>query len=754
MATSASKETTSGHNNHYHTYMSITVNSQDKTNGRSNVTVKMYAKSDSTTYKYAGSSTVKLTVDGVQKVSKTISVNFANKATVTLATWTGDIDHDDNGDKTLACSGSWTADSDWVDGGSISLSIKLDNIPPATVPTLSASSVVLGKVLTIGLSPAVSGWTHNLYYRFGTGSWTRFATGQTGDYAWTVPLSLANSITAATSATLTIGVNTYNGSTLIGTTQSVNVKVTLPSSIKPTITDVTISEGNDDLAEFGAYVQGKTKLHIVTTAEGAYGSTIKSYKHTIAGTAYTASADYTSGAISKSGDIAVVTTVTDSRGRTASSTTTVTVYAYNVPQITRFACVRCGEDGTVNNNGTCVKVSMAFCVSPVNQANAGAYKIEYKASTASDYTEITSGETYDYDGETVTEGIFAISAAYNIRLTVADSFTSADAVADIGTAVRLLSYIIKKMAIAIGKFAELENTFDIALPTVFRDQVDMDYTDTEKKISIRNMAHRDGLTYADNGVYPHYCKIYGGDAGSIVAIGCYDIINNLPIWRYSDTDQSLRLERKMLIKNHMHPDDNAYNLGGNANTFKGIYGRVMRIGIDDYKTAGAVYTRWADGEHHNIVTRSADGLTAIFGWSGSSDYKTVTKLFGQTVQYSDSSGSTVLSDERLKNGFKTLEDYEGFFKNLKPVAFKYNNGASGRYHIGFKAQDVKSALESAGLTTQDFGGFVQTAVSEADDDYQGIADPQGLIYTEFTALNTYMILRLMEQVEVLINGAG
>lgn len=479
MATSTKKEVTCGYNGHYHLYMTITVNSQDKTNNKSNVTVKMYAKSDSTTYGAynlsSSANSVKLTVDGSQKVNKSMAMDFRNMATVNLASWTGDISHDSEGKKTLACSGSFTIDgSSWLSGGDISLSITLDDIPRATKPTLSVSSVELGKTLTIGIAPAVSGWTHRIYYRFGSGSWTRFASDKTGDYTWTVPLSLANSITDATSATLTIGLNTYNGSTMIGTTQTANVKVTVPSSVKPSISSVDVSEAVSEIQSgYGVYIQGKSKLHIVTDAAGAYSSTISAIKHTIGGTDYTAKANYTSGLITVSGDVSIVTTVTDTRGRTASKTTTITVYAYEAPKITKFTAIRCGEGGTVNNNGTYVKVSMAFSVSPVNNKNAKSYQLEYKTASDDTYTKIVSGNTYSYDDVYITGGTFLAANSYDIRLVVADSFTESEAVVRVNVASRLLSYIIKKMAIAIGKVAEMANTFDVALETIFRKAVSM-----------------------------------------------------------------------------------------------------------------------------------------------------------------------------------------------------------------------------------------------------------------------------------------
>lgn len=479
MATSAKKEVTCGYNGHYHLYMTIAVNSQDKTNNKSNVTVKMYAKSDSSTYGAynlsSSANSVKLTVDGNQKVNKSMAMDFRNMATVSLASWTGDISHDSEGKKTLACSGSFTIDgSSWLSGGDISLSIDLDDIPRATKPTLSVSSVELGKTLKIGIAPAASGWKHNLYYRFGSGSWAKFASDKTGDYTWTVPLSLANSITDATSATLTIGLNTYNGSTMIGTTQTANVKVTVPSSVKPSISSVDVSEAVSEIQSgYGVYIQGKSKLHIVTDASGAYSSTISAIKHTIGGTDYTAKANYTSGLITVSGDVSIVTTVTDTRGRTASKTTTITVYAYEAPKITKFTAIRCGEGGTVNNNGTYVKVSMAFSVSPVNNKNAKSYQLEYKTASDDTYTKIVSGNTYSYDDVYITGSTFLAANSYDIRLVVADSFTESEAVVRVNVASRLMSYIIAKTAIAIGKVAEMANTFDVALETIFRKAVSM-----------------------------------------------------------------------------------------------------------------------------------------------------------------------------------------------------------------------------------------------------------------------------------------
>lgn len=120
----------------------------------------------------------------------------------------------------------------------------------------------------------------------------------------------------------------------------------------------------------------------------------------------------------------------------------------------------------------------------------------------------------------------------------------------------------------------------------------------------------------------------------------------------------------------------------------------------------------------------------------------VTYLRGTAV-YLASSGAAVTSDARKKNSIEALPDaYEALLDKLTPVRYKYNDGTSGRYHAGFIAQEVQEALESVGLTTQDFGGFV---------DLNGDGEELGLIYAEFIALLLHKIKRQELRIAALEN---
>ena len=475
MASTASNHVSCGYNGHYHLYMTITQNKRNASTNQSNVTVRMYAQSDSSSYGAynldASGNTVKMTVNGKQVVNKTMAMDFRSKATVQLASWTGAISHGSDGSKKLDCSGSFSiSGSSYLSGGSISCSIQLESIPRATKPTLSSSSVALGSAVTINISPAVSSWTHNIYYRIGTGDWVRFATGVKSNYSWTVPLGIASSYPTATKGTITIGLNTYNGSTQIGGTQTVNLNITIPASVAPSVSAVTVSEAASGLSNFG-YVQTKSKLKIVASASGSYGSSIRSYVYDIGSQSYSGLENtYTMGEVVRdSGTVAVTVTVTDSRGRTASKTVSITVLAYSPPQITHFECSRCGDaNGSANANGQYLKVTFGYSVSPLNNKNQANCLLKYSVYDDGKWGGLTSGTQYTYSGTYISAtAILNTASTYQIGLVVTDSFGTASFYKEIGTAVRLLSYIVKRFAIAIGKIPEKDSTFEVALETVF-----------------------------------------------------------------------------------------------------------------------------------------------------------------------------------------------------------------------------------------------------------------------------------------------
>lgn len=98
------------------------------------------------------------------------------------------------------------------------------------------------------------------------------------------------------------------------------------------------------------------------------------------------------------------------------------------------------------------------------------------------------------------------------------------------------------------------------------------------------------------------------------------------------------------------------------------------------------------------------------------------------------------SDSRIKHSIEMLpESYEVLFDSLTARRYKYNDGTSDRYHTGYVAQEVVSAIEKAGLSTKDFAAVV---LENPDTDQECWY----LRRDEFVALNTWQIQKLKARV--------
>lgn len=108
-------------------------------------------------------------------------------------------------------------------------------------------------------------------------------------------------------------------------------------------------------------------------------------------------------------------------------------------------------------------------------------------------------------------------------------------------------------------------------------------------------------------------------------------------------------------------------------------------------------------------------------------------------------GAIQTSDRNKKNTIQSLSDAHSYiFDSLKPVSYKFNVNNNNRTHTGFIAQDVKEAIENAGLTTQDFAAYCEWEENDGEISC-------GLRYSEFVALCVDEIQKLKKRVAELEN---
>lgn len=342
-------------------------------------------------------------------------------STITLCSGSLTVGHNADGSKTIGCSASYTATSsaNYLPGNmSCSGNLGLTTIARATQPTLSASSVNIGSSVTINTPRASSSFTHILRYTF-QGASATIASNVATSQAWTVPTSFISKLPDSVSGSCMIYCDTYNGSTLIGT-KSVELILNVPSSYVPSIRSITATEATAGLAsQFGVFVQKHTTLKIVTSASGNNGSTIKSCSVRVDGSTYSGTT-VTTGVINGSGNLTISVTVTDSRGRTATSSKTVSVVAYESPAITAVGVTRATSAGVADDNGTYALCNYAYSITNVNGKNTHTFKIQYKSGSS--WIDMVTYTDYSKSGNYISTKTFSVDNDYEFRFVVKDYF--------------------------------------------------------------------------------------------------------------------------------------------------------------------------------------------------------------------------------------------------------------------------------------------------------------------------------------------
>lgn len=435
--------------------LSITQNSQNITNNTSNVTVtakvswtygswnatgECYGsiKIDGVTYKFSG---IKFNTGGTQSGSQTVMTKKVN------------ITHKADGTKTLSCSSEFYTG---VSPSTVSATASktLTTIPRATTPTVSDSSVDMGDKVTIETPRASSGFTHDLAYSFAGADYVSIATGVGTSYSWTVP-DLASKIPKAASGTVTVRCITKNGSTTIGT-KTVTLTAKVPSTVVPTVSAVTHVEATSGLAaQFGAYIQNKSKLAIKITAAGAKSSTITDYQATLNGKTYTA-ASFTSSVLTSSGTLTLRVRVKDSRGRwSAYKDTSITVLAYSGPKIQKINVYRCDANGNADDEGDRMTLAYQYSVTSLNNKNTASMTVEYKRTTATSYTNLLTNTALSANTTAKPTTVFSTDYQFDVQMTVTDWFGATATVnTTLPTAAVIMDFKADGLGIAFGKVAE------------------------------------------------------------------------------------------------------------------------------------------------------------------------------------------------------------------------------------------------------------------------------------------------------------
>ena len=462
--------------------ITVVENSQSISANTSNVTVSVKVYRTNTGYTTYGTGTVYLKINGTTYSEALTSDDKITSSGITVIKKTLNISHNSDGSKTLNTSARFNHQQ--FTSTEQSFNVALTTIPRATTPTVNVTSADMGTSITVSMPRASSSFTHTLKYSFGNASGT-IGSGLGTSKAWTIPLTLANQIPKSTSGYLYITCDTYSGSTKIGT-KTVKITAKVPSTVKPSISSISVTELRSGISEkFGAFVQGQSSLGVTVNASGASGSKITKYSTKFLGVTYsTKSFNVTN--LPSSGSLSFSATVTDSRGRKATLTKSITVVVYSLPIVSKFKVNRANSDGSFNPDGEYAKIEYAFNISSVNSKNDKSFIIKYRKTGETNYTDLTNGSVYTANTNIVPATTFDINSTYDIQFQVKDYFKTITYNAQLSTAFTLMDFHSSGKGMAIGKVAEIEGILDIGIPVRFAG----DWTDLTLDSAFKN--------YSDN----------------------------------------------------------------------------------------------------------------------------------------------------------------------------------------------------------------------------------------------------------------
>lgn len=373
----------------------------------------------------------KVVVNGSTVHDANHTVSCGSGQTVGIADGYTTVSHNADGSKSISVSASFSCDNTSYYAprtGSCSGSLTLTTIPRASSISIDSPSIECGNTININGSSASKNFTHKIYATWNgkTSELVTIASGTTTpSFSYTIPTAWEKDLPNSTSGIATFTLETFSGSNSVGS-KSVNATIKVRSGVVPSIDSIKITDANSVCAGIGQIIQSQSRLKFAITYSGAQGSTVTSVSTKFEGQTYNSSS-FTTGTVQGSGTLSYVITITDSRGRTASKSGSVTVSAYSSPSLTNVTAKRANSSYVVDEaSGTYALLHFKVGFTSLTGKNVTSFYIQYRASGTSSWTKINSWDNnYTLEQDYKAGNLFtSTTSTYEIAFGVKDSFMS------------------------------------------------------------------------------------------------------------------------------------------------------------------------------------------------------------------------------------------------------------------------------------------------------------------------------------------
>ena len=433
----------------------------------SSVHVTAYLHTNGYASMWGVSADATITINGGSAIEHP-GINIGTNSAQKIWDHTYNVGHNNDGTKTVGVKLSVGLNTGGYGSAMVAFDYRLPDIPRAS--SVSDMTGTLGSAMTININRKVSSFTHTVKYYFGNLSGT-IATGVGTSVSWTPPLNLATQIPSASSGWGNITVDTYSGSTKIGS-KSAQLTLNVPTSMTPSLDSITLTDSNTavknllNTANTFAEIVSDIKVAF-NSATGVQGSTITDYHAEIVNKNQSTNANNGNlGLMKWNGSAQVKAWVVDSRGRSSNAvTTSITVLEYFLPTLT-FTAIR----GDTNQSSDKIVVSRTAKIAPLRIGNVqkNSFKLSFKTAPfgSTTYTADTGAGVNDKVTNTLTNskatlsGTFDIGKSYEVYGVLEDALTSSGTVKAPPVSPEKMVMGMAETAVSFGKFPENTNAVD------------------------------------------------------------------------------------------------------------------------------------------------------------------------------------------------------------------------------------------------------------------------------------------------------
>ena len=341
--------------------LNVSESSTSTANNTSALSYSLVLTSTGGSAQYNGAGSYAININGSRVRSGTVNLNVGTYGSVTLASGSTTVGHNNDGSKTVSVSASYSSAASAYylpSSGSTSGSLTLTKIPRAAKIDAFTGSTVDG-TFNVTYTKSVSTYTDKLRISIPNVKALMtidYTSGESFNLDSTSLEYIYSNYTTTQTVQLGAVMETYNGTTKIG--ESSECKIDVSINCPPTINGVALTEtgltgagiSNTDCVA----LIGKKSIKVTATAQHHASIKLIQVQNGNVTKSVSDSSTATLGFDNLS-SASFVVTVTDSRGFTVSKTVTGTYYDYFKPTIQSLAVARptdTANTATISGNGT------------------------------------------------------------------------------------------------------------------------------------------------------------------------------------------------------------------------------------------------------------------------------------------------------------------------------------------------------------------------------------------------------------------